>query len=173
MTGGARILTSDWEAFRSAFPGADQRELKDEVMRRGREILARAALGHRQTGSLERGRDELARKAASVALLRFELVTQRTRFARAEALERKTYERHLELDRDVVPPLKLEAKRLRAELRSLEARARSLGVDVEALEPRIDWPNTIAVDTYEPPRYESNEQRRKAAVEFFRRVGGA
>ncbi len=33
----------------------------------------------------------------------------------------------------------------------------------------IDWPNTLAVDTFEPPTYVSNEIRRRAAVEFFRR----
>jgi hypothetical protein len=112
----------------------------------------------------------LARKAASVAIHRFELVTTRERFARAEHDEQASYERHLELHKDVVPPLKLGAKALRSEVRRLEEQARGLGIDVDALEPRIDWPETMAVDDYKPPRYETNESRRRAAVEFFRRV---
>jgi hypothetical protein len=115
----------------------------------------------------------LARSGGGVAVQGFRLVMDRERDARAERDVVRTYERHLELDKDVVPPLKLEAKRLRAELRRLEEEARSLGLDVEAIEPRIHWPETIAVDGYEPPRYETNDERRRTAVDFFRRVGGS
>src|SRR6266545_1561573 len=98
---------------------------------------------------LARRRSTLARKAASVAIHRFELVTNRERFARAEHDEQASYERHLELHKDIVPPLKLEAKGLRSEVRQLEEEARELGIDVDAVEPRIDWPETMAVENYE------------------------
>lgn len=170
-----RLLRDDWDAFAARFPGVSADELADQMIVRGQEVLAAAhdeapTEGH--ADATARLRNMLARKAGSVALVRFELVTQRERFTRAERLEQATYERHLELDREIVPPLKLEAKRLRAEIRALEARARELDVDVDELRPQVDWANTIAVDAYRPPRYESNEERRRTAVEFFRRVGG-
>jgi hypothetical protein len=170
--GRGRILRVDWELLATAFSEVPSGELERRAAARGAEILERADRGARRASPHEQEREDLARKAAGVAVMRFELVSQRDRFARARALEQETYEQHLRLDKDVVPPLKLEAKRLRAELRSLETRARDLGIDVGEIEPSIDWPNTIAVDAYEAPRYETNAERRKTAVEFFRRIGG-
>jgi hypothetical protein len=171
------VLAVDWEPFRLAFPGLPDEDLAERALSRGRAIVA-APLEDRVPETLHPGerlswlRAALARKAASVAIHRFELVTTRERFVRAEHDEQASYERHLELHKDVVPPLKLEAKALRSEVRRLEEQARGLGIDVDALEPRIDWPETMAVDDYQPPRYETNESRKRAAVEFFRRVRG-
>ena len=51
------------------------------------------------------------------------------------------------------------------------AEATALGVDPESVHPQIDWPSMLAMDSYEAPKYVSNETRRRAAVEFFRRPG--
>lgn len=171
------VLGADWEPFRRAFPGQPNQELAERALSRGRGIVStpledRVPETLHPAERLSRLRAALARKAASVAIHRFELVTNRERFARAEHDEQASYERHLELHKDVVPPLKLEAKALRTEVRRLEEQARGLGIYVNALEPRIDWPETMAVDEYQPPRYETNESRKRAAVEFFRRVRG-
>jgi hypothetical protein len=177
MSNAIEVLVVDWELLEHANPGVPDAELAERALSRGRAILAapyedRVPDDVPQAERLARLRGALARKAASVAIHRFELVTTRERLARAEQDEQASYERHLELHKDVVPPLKLEAKALRSEVRHLEEEARELGVDIDALEPRIDWPGTMAVDDYEPPRYETNESRKRAAVEFFRRVGG-
>jgi hypothetical protein len=175
MSPRVEVLEVDWELLRGAFPGVPDAELAERALSRGRQILTapdedRHPVPLPSAEGLARRRCALARKAASVAIHRFELVTNRERFARAEQDERASYERHLELHKDIVPPLKLEAKGLRSEVRRLEEEARKLGIDVDAIEPRIEWPETMAVDDYEPPRYETNESRKRAAVEFFRRV---
>jgi hypothetical protein len=175
MSPAVEVLEVDWDLLRGAFPGVPDEELAERALSRGRQVVTapdedRHPATLPSTERLARRRWALARKAASVAIHRFELVTNRERFARAEHDEQASYERHLELHKDVVPPLKLEARGLRSEVRRLEEEARELGIDVDAIEPRIDWPETMAVDDYEPPRYETNESRKRAAVEFFRRA---
>jgi hypothetical protein len=171
------VLADDWDRLRRLFPDREGTDLAGTASRLGHDAAeepfeVRVPADLPPAERVQRLTMQLARSAGGVALQRFRLVTERERDVRAEHDEAVTYERHLELEKDVVPPLKLEAKRLRAELRALEAQARGLGIDVDALEPRIAWPDTIAVDGYEPPRYETNDQRRETAVAFFRRVGG-
>ena len=57
------------------------------------------------------------------------------------------------------------------EVRRLEDHVRARGIDPESIEPRIEWSRTLAVDLYKRPKYESNESRRRATVEFFKRLG--
>jgi hypothetical protein len=174
MTAGVEILAVDWATLVPT--GRLEPDEVRGLLARGRAIAAAAPAGAMPEGlsrpeRLERLRRSLAVAAARAAVHRFELVTQRERFERSERDELQTYERHLELHKDVVPPLKLEARALRAEVRSLEAEARARGIDVDAIQPAIDWRNTLAVDGYEAPKYETPESRKRAAVEFFRRVG--
>lgn len=176
MTRSVEILAGDWRLLRDVYPETDERTLVRLALERGAEIVD-GSVEERVPQGLppeERGarlRALVARRAAGVAVLHFTLVATRARAARAEELERETYERHLELDKDVVPPLKLEAKALRAEIRRLEEEALRRRIDTSTIEPHVNWPNTLAVDTYERPQYETNESRRRTAVEFFRRVG--
>lgn len=148
-----------WEALRAARPAASDAELTALALARGRSLAGDPL------------RVELAERAALVLLLRERLARERARLAEAERRERAGYERDLTLQRDVIPPLKERAKALRAEIRALEARARSAGVDPETVTPRIDWADTLAVDDYEAPRFERDEDRRRAAIGFFRRLG--
>lgn len=148
-----------WEALRAAHPDASDAELAALALARGRSLEGDPL------------RVELAERAALVFLLRRRLARERTRLAEAERRDRAGYERHLALQRDVVPPLKERARALRARIRALEARARAAGVDPEAVAPRIDWADTLAVDDYVPPRFERDEDRRRAAIGFFRRLG--
>jgi len=176
MSRSVEILAADWRRLREAHPEADDRGLVEEMLGRGRGILGdppedRIPSDLPAPERLARLRRWFPRKAASVAVQRFDFVTSRERFALAADRERESYERHLELDKDIVPPLKEEAKALRGKIRELEARVRARGIDPDRIEPRIDWRSTLAVDAYERPRYETNETRRRAAVDFFRRVG--
>jgi len=114
---------------------------------------------------------EVVHLAAAASAYRHRLVGDRDRLGAARTAERESYERGLLLDRDLVPPLKLRAKDLRAEIRRLEADARGLGLDPDTIDPRVDWAETFAVDTFEPPRYESDADRKRVVVEFFRRLG--
>jgi hypothetical protein len=171
MRGDAPLLAADRCVLEATFEGVPADELAARVARRGRAVLADGD-GHLAADEVERERYRMARASAAIALLRFELVTERARRVEALDSERATYERHLELEKDVIPPLKLKAKRLIAEIRILESAARELGIDVDAIAPEVDWPNATAVDDYEPTRYESNAERRRTAVEFFRRVSG-
>ncbi len=170
-----RILTAHWQRLRRAYPHLDEAELAAEVVRRGSGLIqadpgAMPGPGDDAWTRAERLRAWVPRLAATAASYVFQLVTGRERFAVAEHAEVRTYEEHLDLDTRVVPPLKNEAKALRAELRELERLLRERGVDPEAIEPRVDWGTTLAVDSYERPQYETNESRRKAALEFFRRL---
>jgi hypothetical protein len=175
MSSMVEVLGVDWELLRGAFPWVLDAELAERALSRGRQVVMapdedRQPRALPSAERLARLRWTVARKTASVAIHRFELVTNRQRLASAEQDEQASYERHLELHKDVVPPLKLEAKGLRSEVRRLEEEARELGIGVDAVEPRIEWPETMSVERYEPPRYETNESRKRAAVEFFRRV---
>jgi hypothetical protein len=179
MTRRVEILAVDWERLRRAYPERDDGDLSADAARRGAGIARRppvdvtppSASGSADgAGRLSWLRAWFPRRAASICAQRFDLVTGRDRFRRAAELEERTYREHLHLERELVPPLKEEAKALRAELRALERKVRELGVDPETIEPRIDWPRTLAVDTYTRPQYESNDARRQRAVDFFRRL---
>jgi hypothetical protein len=171
------LLAEEWARLRAIRPELDDKELLAVALERGASLIERSHDERvpdnlPQNERAERLRSLLARKAATVASYRFALVTGRDRAARAERAELESYERHVDLDTQVVPPLKLEARSLRAEIHDLERRAAALGIDPDSVEPTIDWPNTFAVEGYEGPRYESNEDRKRAAIEFFRRIGG-
>lgn len=176
MRRSVEVLRNEWEMLRRACPDGTDEERIASLIERGLAVIERAHADG--TPDDLPGGDRIARlrtavvlKAAGVAVHRFDLVTQRDRLSAARREERATYERHLALHRDVVPPMKLQAMALREEVRRLEQEARSRGIDPDTIEPRIDWSGTISVDGYEPPRYESTDDRRRAAVEFFRRVG--
>lgn len=146
-----------------------------ELGRRGRLVAAAGPPGpsgskREHERSATTGGRELVWTAATSSVHRFSFATTRKRAGESTELERRAYEEKLALDRDVVPRLKAEARDLRREIRMLERELFLRGIDPTAVEPVIDWGTTLAVDGYEP-RYESNEDRRERAVEFFRRIG--
>lgn len=170
------VLTADLEHARRARPDLSQDVLVGSALERGLRLAAlpieaRVPDDLPAKERLRRLRTLFATTAGLVAEMRTRLVANRERFDRATTSERSAFMEHVELDRDVVPPLKLEAKRLRETVRRLEAEAEARGIDTAEIEPRIDWPSTLAVDAYEPPAYVSNESRRRAATAFFRRSG--
>jgi len=170
-----RVLATDWERLRSAYPGLDDERLAAEALDRGRDLLAELPTSPPLEASLEQRVEWLRRwfprKAGSIAAQGFELVEHLRRQAEVGEVERRTYEVHLALNKDVVPPIKEEAKALRAEVRRLEEAVRAKGFDPDSVEPSIDWSRTLAVDIYERPAYQSTESRRRATVEFFKRLG--
>lgn len=182
--GGAilEILAVDWERLRrtarASAPG-DDALLVAEVIRRGVAIDAEGEPPMR----LEDGSDPSARpldairrlfvwRAANLGVLRFYLLTNRERFEQITAAEDSRYREKIELDLEVVPPLKRKARDLRAEVRRLEGQLRERGIDPDHIEPTIDRDRTLAVDAYVNPEYETNEARRAKAIEVFRRLGG-
>jgi hypothetical protein len=168
MTRRVEVLAVDWERLRRAFPGSDPDRLVAECVQRGLRVTRAARNPENERGVTTHA--EFADRLALLAVHRFDFAIGRQRSSRAAEAEQRTYDRYLELDRDVVPPLKEEAKALRAQLRRLEGEARDLGIDLEAVKPRIAWDRTLAVDTYSSPHYESNEARRQRTLEFFRRI---
>lgn len=177
------VLAADWERLRRAaaavrpLAGETDRELEEEVARRGAELIDRPAppdrvdpllTGPERVAAL---REVLVRRAATLAVHRFDYAAGRDRFAAAGEAEERAYVRKLALDRDVVPPLKEEAKALRAEIRRLERALVEAGGDPASVPPAIEWGTTLAVDAYVRPGYETPETRRRRAVEFFRRIG--
>jgi len=164
MTGEVRILAVDWERLLRSFPEGDPLRLAREVVDRGLAVIGESA-----DPALAWAADHV-QALALMAVHRFDYAAGRERFAKASEMEQETYERELELNRDVVPPLKERAKALRAEIRRLEEEARALGLDPGRIEPRVNWDSTFAVDAYSRPEYESNEARRERTVEFFRRL---
>jgi len=167
------VLAVDWDRLRRARPGLDERALALECLRRGR-LISRwlASEGERSDpGSPSALALRFVQEAAGVAVHRFTYATRRASFESAARREEASYHDHLELAKDVVPVLKQEAKALKAEVRRVEEELRSRGVDPEGIEPRIDWRTAPAVDDYMPPKFESPAERRRAAVEHFRRPG--
>lgn len=178
MTRAIQIPREDLERLRRLLPGMSTTQAVAEALTRGSRVLAghddgpgadvRAIDPH----DLTTLRRRLVQEAVEVAGHRFALVTGLDRRREAVRRELRSYEEGLALDRDVVPGLKLEAKELRRRIRQLEERARAAGIDVDAVGPPIRWSETIHVDGYEPPRYESDSDRRARTVAFFQRVGG-
>ena len=169
-----KIFKADLDRAKVARPELSEEGLIAEACERGIRIAAEDdaafAESHDADGSRTEGlRIRFAASAASVAELRILLVTNRARFAGSEEAEREAFLEYVELDRDIVPLLKLEAQSLRSELRLLEEEAAGAGIDLSTIEPSIDWQGTLAVDAYERPQYVSNESRRRAAVAFFRK----
>jgi len=170
MTRSVEILAADLDHAMEARPDLTMQEIVEEALARG---LERTRWLHEDgNGDVPRNdrRADLAVAVAELAEYRGSLVSARSRLTDASKGERQGYEEGLVLERDTIPPLKLEASRLRAELRQAEADAAAGGVDLAAIEPQIDWRQTISVEGYTPPRFESNEDRRAATVAFFRRI---
>jgi len=170
MTTAIEILATDLENARRARPDLTEGELVALALRRGTE-LTRPHAGSEDDTARDDLRVDLAEAIIEAVALRRSIVTNRDRFSDAHDRELQTYEEHLDLQRNVVPPLKREARRLRYELKRLEAEATARGIDLSSVEPEIDWSNTIAVDDYTPTTFASNADRRAAVVEFFRRPG--
>ena len=173
MRATTRVLHGDWERFRRANPDTDEDALATEIVVRGRRRLAgewEEFIGPdvSREDRLEWLRRWIPRLAADIATLGFDLVENRGRAAEAARLEEATYQHDIELKKDVIPELKAEAKTLRAEMRRLESSLRSRGGDPDSIEPALPG-DTIYVDDFEQPKFETNESRRKAVVEYFRR----
>src|SRR6266540_2454364 len=100
---------------------------------------------------------------------RYELVKNRDRLARASRFEQHVYNRYIELNREVIPGLKVRANQLRDQIRRLEEVLRARGRDPEGIDPKV--PARIEVDDYKPVEFEDQERRQKT-VDFFRRIGG-
>jgi hypothetical protein len=169
------VLAADWEPLRRQHPGADVEELAAVALARGIDALLTGEGARDLDGagraSIERLRSQVVHRAATLAYHRFDLVTRRGRLARAEQDERASHGHHVALAKDMVPPLKREASRLRAEVRRLESLARERGIDPASIGPSIDWERTVWVDDYVEPRFETEGDRRRDALAFFRRVG--
>jgi hypothetical protein len=171
----ATMLRVEWEAMRGAFLDVPEEHLVGAAMARGAALLRGSdepSAGDPSTSRrVEFLRPQVVHRAAAVAAYRHRLVVLRDRLRVARTEERQSYEQGILLDRDLVPPFKLRAKELRAEIRRLESVARAHGLDPDTIEPAVDWAETLAVDTFEAPRYESDADRKRTAVEFFRRHG--
>jgi hypothetical protein len=155
------VLADDWALLRSV-TSLDDEALVAEVAKRG----ARHA-GEGSHGS--DAHDAFVHAAAAAAAYRLDIVGGRDRHREAVEYGRAANERVVSLDRDVVPPLKQEAKALRAEIRRLEAELRAIGVDPSGIEPAIEWPTTLMVDDYGGPRFETPADRKRTVVAFFAR----
>lgn len=168
------VLAVDWERLRRARPSMRDDTIAEECITRGHQVAGQLErMSSPSSGAwpedLQSLRARFVQEAALVAVHRFDYAVGRDRFDRASRREEETYREHLDLEKDVVPPLKQEAAALKAEVRRLEHELRSRGVDPESIEPSIDWRMTPAVDDYRPPRFQTPADRRRHALEFFRR----
>lgn len=84
-------------------------------------------------------------------------------------MEEVTYQRDIQLKRDVVPEMKESAKALREEMLRLEVELRARGGDPDSVEPRVP-DDAVMVADYVPPQFETNESRRKTTLDFFHRL---
>jgi hypothetical protein len=168
------MLRVEWERLRRDAGEPSDERLIEAAVARGSRLLrddpatAAPPSTPRRVAKL---RSQVVLRAATASAYRHRLVVDRQRLAAAKDDELRSYQDGLTLDRDLVPPLKLRAKALRAEIRRLETETRARGLDPDAIEPTVDWPETLAVDSYDRPRFVSDADRKQAAVEFFRRLG--
>ncbi len=113
--------------------------------------------------------EALTHIGAEVAIYRALLAEGLEAVATAERQERDAYGESVELDTRVLPALKEQAKRLRAEILRLESLLAERGVDPNEIEPAMPI-DAIVVDHYTGPAYDEASERSRAAVEFFRRI---
>jgi hypothetical protein len=157
------LIAEDVERLRSAYPDLDDAALGT--------ALTEAAARHRHaTWDREDVLESFVHDAAALATYRHRLLGAPGARAEARERERGAYEAQIELDRDVLPPLKAEARRLRAEIRRLESALLAKGTDPGTIEPTVEGP-TLAVDDDRAPRYMDGAERRREVVAFFRRPG--
>jgi len=155
------VLSDDWALLRSVTSLPDW-ALAAEVTRRGVRHAAEPSRG-------SDARDAFVHAAATAAAYRFDILAGRDRHRDAIRYGGAANERVVALDREAVPPLKKEAKALRAEIRRLEEELRAIGVDPSWIEPAIDWPTTLMVDDYGGSRYETPADRKRLVISFFAR----
>jgi hypothetical protein len=158
------LIAEDVERLRAAYPELDDVGLG--------EALATAALRHRHDAwDHEDTYERFVHEAAALATYRHRLIGAARAGAAARERERDAYDANIELDKDIIPPLKIEARRSRAEIRRLESALLAQGIDPTTIEPIVEGPK-LAVDDYEAPRFVDETERRRDVVAFFRRVGG-
>ena len=155
------LLAEEWRLARAALPDASETELVRLIHEHAAAVAA--------AGS-EDPTVAFCRRMAAVALDRATVVLTGDRLSAVVPVERAAYEELIRLRTEVVPERKVVARRLRREMMGLEREARSRGLDPEAVEPRIGA-DAIALDG-DGPRYETDEDRRRAVAEFFGRTGG-
>lgn len=116
------LIAEDVRRLRAAYPEADAARLET--------LLVDAALSHR---AHEIDPDDIVdlfiHEAAALAVYRRRLTAAKGELPDAVEKEAASYAEGIELDRDVIPPLKQEAQQLRGQIRESEARLRARGVD--------------------------------------------
>lgn len=158
------LIGEDVERLRRGFPELDEAVLLER--------LVAAALFHRaHDWDRKEPLEGFVHGAAALATYRQQLMGMWETRLDVRENERIAYETQIELDRDVIPPLKQEAKRLRSEIRTMETGLRAKGLDPSNIEPLVEEPG-IPVDDYQPPRFVHPAERRRQVAEFFRRTGG-
>lgn len=167
MTGrSVTVLAVDWRRLRRAYPGVDDRSLAEEAFRRGLRLAVPPSDPSHPTDPPAL-REAFVDLGARLAVHRFEYVTGRDRFASAARREALTRHEHLRLQREVLPELRARARRLRDEVRALEAALQARGVNPDALGPPVDWE---AVPLDEDPSGSDPAAEREAALRLFRRL---
>lgn len=161
------VLAVDWERLRRAYPDADDRSLAEEAVRRGLQLAAAPSGPPRPAGEPPALRQAFVDLGARLAVHRFDYVTGRDRLARAAAREALTRHEHLRLEREVLPELRSRARRLRDEVRALEAALRARGGDPDAVGPPVDWE---AFPLEEDRSASDPAAEREAALRLFRRL---
>jgi hypothetical protein len=157
------LLGAEWRLLRDAVPDTTDAELVS-LIREHAAIVAGA-------GTSEDATTTFCRKLAEIALDRATVVLSSARLSEVTPVDRAADEELITLRTEVVPERKAVARGLRREMMALEATVRGLGLDPETVEPRIGE-DAIDLDDAHGPRYESDEDRRRAVAEFFGRTGG-
>jgi len=150
VIGRIRILAGDWDRLQRVHQGREP--LASELLDRGRQLAAEVPVERLPADAplperLDWLTRSVPRRAASIATLGYELVMNRGRLERSTELEKTTYERDLELQKDIVPPLKEQARALREQIRRLERELTSRGGDPSAGSPAIPAANAITADS--------------------------
>jgi len=121
------LIAEDVRRLRAAHPDADAAQLEA--------LLVDAALRHRAHDAEPHDiLDLFIHEAAALAVYRQQLAAKKQELPDAVVKEAASYAEEIELDRDVIPPLKQEAQRLRVQMRDLEARLRVRGVDPDTID---------------------------------------
>jgi hypothetical protein len=166
MSAEVTVPSGEWELLKRLDSEASETQMLEAAVRIGRPHL-RHENDEQVVDSTPA--EALTHIGAEVAIYRVLIADGREAVAEAERQERDAYGESVDLDTRVLPALKEEAKRLRAEILQLESSLAERGMDPSEIDPAMPI-DAIVVDEYRGPAYDEASERSRAAVEFFRRI---
>ncbi|MHB8512448.1 MAG: hypothetical protein ACYDCC_09720 [Actinomycetota bacterium] len=150
-----QLLAAEWECARRCAAGQSDYDLARAIVKRGARVarvphIRQAPSGGTPSERVRALRIMVVQWSGEYSWMLFRYLQAKPAADALRIEDREKIRELNELQQSVIPNLKERAQPLRVEVRRLEDEARRRGIDFEAIEPKIDWPGTIAVEEYQP-----------------------